>query len=197
MRNHFSPVAIAHRFVRSLVRSGDLCIDATVGNGHDTCFLSELVGEEGSVLGFDVQASGLQLAQTALIDRQLEGRVMLLNQGHETLGAELAQRKLSHLKLVMFNLGYLPGSDKSVVTQTESTLQALNQSLDQLALGGALSIIAYRGHDGGNEESIAVESWVDGLPASSYFCVRYERWSKQRGLTPVFFWIRKLDNGIA
>ena len=195
--NPFNPVSVAHRFVRSVIQSGDLCIDATVGNGHDTCFLCELVGDKGHVLGFDVQSSALQSAQASLVDRRLEGRVTLLNQGHETLGIELAQRALPDLKLVMFNLGYLPGSDKSVVTQTESTLEALNQSLDLLAPAGALSVIAYRGHEGGHDESLAVELWVKDLPASSYFCARYERWSKRRGLTPVFFWVRKLDNGIA
>ena len=197
MRKMYSQVAVANRFVRSLVVPGDLCVDATVGNGHDTCLLADLVGKGGQVLGFDVQASALERAQVALASKHLADQVELLKRGHESLGHELSQRGESEVKLVMFNLGYLPGSDKSVITHSDSTLQALEQSLASLASNGAISIVAYRGHEGGDDEAQAVESWVQALPADAYFCFRYERWSNQRGLTPVFFWIRKRDNGIA
>jgi hypothetical protein len=91
----------------------------------------------------------------------------------------------------MFNLGYLPGSDKSVITQVESTLQALEAGLQALGRQGAISIIAYRGHAGGLIEYEAVQQWVDGLPPESFFCLRFERWSNQRGQTPVFFWVKR------
>ena len=190
---HFSPVAVAHRFVRSLVRPGDLCVDATVGNGHDTALLAQLVGEAGQVLGFDVQVSALEAAQYSLAKHQLDKRVALLHQGHETVSEVLSKRGASSLNLAMFNLGYLPGSNKSIVTQTESTLKALQLCLENLDSNGAISIVAYRGHDGGNEESMAVETWVEQLPVESFFCLRFERWSHERGLTPVFFWVRKRD----
>lgn len=195
--NSYNPVAVAHRFIRSLISEGDLCVDATVGNGYDAVFLAELVGEKGKVLGFDVQASAIESTRTALVKNQLADRVQLIELGHETLAAELSEEEKGCLKLVVFNLGYLPRSDKSVVTQSESTQQALEQSLSNLQLDGAISVVAYRGHAGGNAEYAAVEAWVDQLPAHSYFCLRYERWTHQRGLTPVFFWIQRRDNDIA
>ena len=91
----------------------------------------------------------------------------------------------------MFNLGYLPGSDKSVVTCFGTTSQALNQSLDHLAGDGAVSVIAYRGHEGGNEEYESLAAWVEALSPEQYFALRYERWSESRGRTPVLFWIQK------
>jgi SAM-dependent methyltransferase len=195
--NPYNPVAVAHRFIRSLIREGDLCIDATVGNGHDTIFLADLVGEKGKVLGFDVQSSAIESTRAALVKNQLSDRVKLFEQGHETLGAELSEGGKGCLKLVVFNLGYLPGSDKSVVTQSGSTQQALEQGLANLQADGAISVIVYRGHAGGNEEYAAVEAWIDQLSVDSYFCLRYERWTHQRGLTPVFFWIQRRDNDIA
>ena len=58
--NPFNPIAVAHRFVKSVVQEGDCCVDATVGNGYDTEFLAKLVGETGKVLGFDVQKQAIE-----------------------------------------------------------------------------------------------------------------------------------------
>ena len=46
------PTALAHREIEAVVRKGDLVIDATAGNGHDTVFLANLVGETGEVIAF-------------------------------------------------------------------------------------------------------------------------------------------------
>ena len=42
-------------FIRQQVREGDLCIDATMGNGNDTLLLARLAGASGQVLAFDIQ----------------------------------------------------------------------------------------------------------------------------------------------
>ena len=44
-----------HHFIKQHVQSGDFCIDATMGNGHDTKLLCQLVGTGGKVLAFDIQ----------------------------------------------------------------------------------------------------------------------------------------------
>ena len=38
---------------------GETVVDATAGNGNDTQFLAELVGENGHVLAFDIQQAAL------------------------------------------------------------------------------------------------------------------------------------------
>ena len=53
------PTARAHRELAALVREGDLVVDATAGNGHDTAFLAARVGEQGKVLAFDIQAEAI------------------------------------------------------------------------------------------------------------------------------------------
>jgi len=47
------------RFIREQVKPGDLCIDATMGNGNDTLLLSTLCKENGQVLAFDIQEMAL------------------------------------------------------------------------------------------------------------------------------------------
>ena len=46
---------LAAACLRQVVQPGDTVIDATMGNGHDTAMLAELVGESGHVIAFDVQ----------------------------------------------------------------------------------------------------------------------------------------------
>lgn len=47
---------IAADVLRQVVQPGDTVVDATLGNGHDTLMLCELVGETGRVIGFDHSA---------------------------------------------------------------------------------------------------------------------------------------------
>lgn len=47
------------RFIREQVQPGDICIDATMGNGNDTLLLSSLCGKDGHVFAFDIQKAAL------------------------------------------------------------------------------------------------------------------------------------------
>ena len=44
-------------------KEGDYAVDATLGNGHDTCFLAKIVGDNGKVFGFDIQKRQLKAQQ--------------------------------------------------------------------------------------------------------------------------------------
>ena len=185
--NDFSFVALAHRFASKLIAAGDHCVDATVGNGHDTVFLARKVGESGRVLGFDVQERAIASARDQLRKRGLDERVLLRREGHEYVARRLNALDWSGIKIAMFNLGYLPGSDKRIVTRGESTLAALGSCANALLPGGAISIIAYRGHRGGVEEYQAVWEWARQLDPALYNLTRYERGSDT---APVFIWIQ-------
>ena len=54
--------------------------------------------------------------------------------------------------MVTFNLGYLPGGNKELITKPETTLSALIQAYDYLTEDGIISLIVYRGHPGGQDE---------------------------------------------
>lgn len=184
----FSPVALAHRFAAMSIDPGDRCVDATVGNGHDTVFLARRVGRAGRVLGFDVQTSAIVSTREQLRKRGLDERVILQLEGHENVGHRLKTLGWSGIRIAMFNLGYLPGSDKRVVTHGDTTLCALGPCSDALLPRGAISIVAYRGHRGGEEEYHAVWNWARKLDSSRYQVMRYERGSST---APVFIWIEK------
>ena len=52
--------AYTQHFIRQQVMPGDICIDATMGNGNDTALLSRLAGEKGHVIAFDIQKQALE-----------------------------------------------------------------------------------------------------------------------------------------
>jgi predicted methyltransferase len=151
---------IAQQRLAEVLADGSLVVDATVGNGHDTLFLAQQVGNSGLVWGFDVQASALAGARAQLAEQSLADRVTLLHTGHETMTRQLPARAHGKLSAVMFNLGYLPGSDKRITTLPATTLQALAESIANLRQDGLLSILAYRGHAGGQAEADAVADWL-------------------------------------
>lgn len=159
-----SSVLWAQIMLRDRLRPGDLAVDATMGNGHDTLFLSQCVAPGGHVYAFDVQAAALE--QTRL--RVPAGMTTLYHAGHETMRAKLPPEVHGKLSAVMFNLGYLPGADKAVITHTETTMVAVQEALDLLRQGGLLTIAVYPGHEGGAEESRCISAWASGLDSRRY-----------------------------
>jgi len=154
----------AHQRLLPRLHEGDLAVDATAGNGHDTLFLARRVGVEGHVYAFDIQPQALEETGRRLQEAGMASRVTLLQAGHEEMERRLPAEVRGHLAAVMFNLGYLPGSDKQRVTTASTTLQALEQAVRLLAPGGLLSVLAYRGHPGGREEAEAVGERLSSLP---------------------------------
>lgn len=159
-----SLVQQAHLAVAAVVEPGDIVIDATVGNGHDTLFLATQVGVSGKVYGFDIQAAALDSAYQRLQQAGQAAQVSLYHAGHEVMAMLLPQSAAGRVKAVMFNLGYLPGGDKQRTTAASTTLAALQAALSLLAPGGVISLLAYTGHPGGREEAEQVKALLVHLP---------------------------------
>lgn len=156
-----------HTHLASIIQEGDRVIDATVGNGHDTLFLARIIGNDGHLYGFDIQEQAIINSLENLAAHQLASRATLLQKSHEFMDDYIPSREHGRIKSIVFNLGYLPGSDKSITTRPESTLSALDVALNLLSKDGIISILAYTGHPGGANECNAVKRWAAGLPADT------------------------------
>lgn len=187
---HPSLVQQAHTALAELLAEGDIAIDATVGNGHDTLFLARAVGVGGTVYGFDIQEQALDTAYKRLQAEGLEGRVSLYHAGHEAMAVVLPESVRGRVKAVMFNLGYLPGGDKARITAINTTLAALEQALSLLAPGGAISVLAYTGHPGGREEAEVVKGWARSL-SDDYYQVTIEIPPSLNEAAPEWVWVRR------
>ncbi len=171
-----------------------LAVDATCGNGHDALFLARCLndisrkmadGACGGVIAFDVQQPALENASRLLAGEGLSSLVKLIHAGHETLENHLAPDAPS-VAAAMFNLGYLPGSDKSVVTRASSTLCCLETLKRGLLPGGLILAHCYAGHSGGEEETEKVGAWFAELPYADWVVGAYAVCNKPRNSERLF-----------
>jgi SAM-dependent methyltransferase len=155
---------LAHRTLATGLRPGDKALDATLGNGHDCLFLARRVGDAGRVVGLDIQPRALAASHERLEQAGMAHRVRLILGDHAELARLMPGSMRGQLQVAMFNLGYLPGGDRRLITRAESTRSALRQTLEWLKPGGMISILCYPGHAGGEGELTAVTEWLDQLP---------------------------------
>lgn len=167
-----SPLRFTHQLLSEVLLKGDTAIDATVGNGNDTVKMAQLVAENGKVYGFDIQAQAIEETKKKLTLTGLHPQVQLHQLGHEQLDSVISENET--VGAIVFNLGYLPKADKSIITQPDTTLEAIEKGLKYLRKGGVVLIMVYYGHEGGLEEKEAVVSKVTQLPQKEYNVLRYE-----------------------
>lgn len=174
--NFQTAVQFAQECIRNRITEQSIVIDATLGNGYDTLFLCEQVGHQGTIYGFDIQPEALN--QTVRTIKQALGHVPshlhLILENHAAMESRIPIEQQGRIDAIMFNLGYLPGSNHQVTTQTQTSLLALQASLRLLRIGGILTIVIYTGHPGGNEEAQAIEAWSAELTQRHYQVLRYQ-----------------------
>lgn len=168
MNKRISLTDQAHLIIQEHLKLSDNAIDATVGNGHDTIFLANQVGNHGHVFGFDIQQEAITSSLNKIKTHNTHNNTQLFHASHSEMKQYLPKEYHGKITTIMFNLGYLPGSDKSVITQADSTLLALNISIELLAPSGIITIAAYPGHSGGKQETDQIQHWCKQLSAEQY-----------------------------
>lgn len=163
-------VAFAHKLQEQAVAAGQIVVDATAGKGYDTEFLARLVGVQGRVYAFDIQAQALKWTGERLAAAGLMDRVILCHAGHE----DILEHVPGPVRAVMFNLGYLPGADHNIVTRPDTTVRAVQAAVQLLQVGGLITIVIYPGHPGGAQERRELELCLSSLPQRQFTVVRYE-----------------------
>ncbi len=157
-------LSISHEIVSNYLTEGDIAVDATAGNGNDTIFMAELVGERGRVYSFDIQEKAIKITREKLIKIDMESRVTLINDGHQFMDKYVP----FGIKVVMFNLGYLPGGNHFIATKPENTIAAIEKSLKLLQTGGIIMMVIYYGGDSGFAEKDALMNYIRKLDYKKY-----------------------------
>ena len=163
----------AHQLISEFLSGGEVVIDATAGNGHDTLFLADLIGVSGTVYAFDVQQEAIENTQERLEKAGFLDRVIVNKMGHQEMGRIIPKKHHGTISVIMFNLGYLPGSDHSITTLRSTTVVAINQGLQFLAPSGIMTVVCYPGHDEGNYESKSVSEYLGRLDSERYSFEKY------------------------
>ncbi len=187
-----------------LLQPGDCAIDATCGNGHDTLKLCELAlsPEGGRIYAFDIQEHALKATQNLLQSKlaaELLTQVTYINKCHSDFKGAMesaiygpGQFQLEPVKLVVYNLGYLPGSDKALTTAVNTTLQSIHAAAELIVPGGLISITCYPGHPEGALEETAILEMTASLSRFEWSCC-YHRWINKKN-APSLLLLQKHQN---
>jgi len=198
---------LAHRLWAAHLQAGDGVVDATAGNGHDTLAIVRALGRAGggSCFACDLQPVAIGSAQARMrealhadgwrLDEEGgavdDGSTAWLATSPANAEVEVRWRVCCHTellsetlppdsaRLVVFNLGYLPGGDKSVVTTADGTVRALRAAERVVQPGGAISVTLYPGHEEGGREEAAALEYASALPMQQW-SVYHHQWINNR-----------------
>ncbi len=165
--NSFSVLQIAHKCLAEIVHEGDFCIDATAGRGNDTAFLAELCGRNGRVAAFDIQRDAVESTRSLLASKGLDADVYL--DSHSNMDKYGFAK--GSVTAITFNFGWLPCGNHSISTHADTSLEALDKSLELLKPGGVVSLCIYYGRDTGFAERDAILDYLDKLDNKKYTAI--------------------------
>lgn len=179
-----------HHFIREHVQQGDICIDATAGNGNDTLVLCEEVGSTGKVFAFDIQEMAVAHTKKRLYEHQMEERADVLLESHTNMNRYAKKETVS---CIVFNFGYLPGADHNLATRKETSIEAIAQGLGLLKKGGLMSLCIYSGGDSGFAERDAILEYLKDLDTKQYLVILSSYYNRPNN-PPIPVMIRKLKS---
>ena len=158
------------KFILTHLHKGDTAVDFTMGNGHDTEFLSKTVGENGKVYAFDIQASAVESTRKNLAAAGCPNNYTLIHDSHHNVKNYVNEP----IKAGMFNLGYLPGGDKSITTMRATTLPAIEAAIELLGKDAILLIAVYPGHPEGDAEGKEISEYLSTLSRFKVCCTKVQ-----------------------
>ncbi|MGK5595086.1 MAG: tRNA (mnm(5)s(2)U34)-methyltransferase [Parachlamydiaceae bacterium] len=180
-----SPIHVAHHFWKQMVETADHVIDATLGNGQDALFLAPLCSK-GKLIGIDIQEQAIRSSQELLKGYQ---NIEYVVGSHASFPSHLLPETI---KLIVYNLGYLPRGDKTIVTQTSSTLESLQNALPLLVPGGMVSMTCYSGHEEGANEEKALIDFSRSLNPRQW-SVSHQQWLNRHRCPSLLLILKSLD----
>ncbi|HKL11923.1 MAG TPA: class I SAM-dependent methyltransferase [Clostridia bacterium] len=179
-------VKIKNLFIVRMLQPGGFAVDATAGNGHDSLFLSDMVGKNGKVLGFDIQESAIGNSRSLLESNAKYNNYRFVCDCHTRLSEYIDEP----VDIFVYNLGYLPGGDKSKTTNAENTILSVKTAMSLLKTKGSLLIVCYPGHESGYREEEAIRVFSEELDQRKWSVLRSEFINQVKN-PPVLYFIQK------
>ena len=182
-------LAYAHQLWKDHLHQGDWVIDATCGNGYDALALSQCILKKGTGRLFCLDIQKKALIQTrSYLTTHLSQEVLTNVSFHHQCHRHFPQLNFPP-RLIVYNLGYLPGGRKAITTQKQITLDSLREALHLIASAGAISVMCYPGHIEGARESKAVVDFFQKIDNKKLkvYCYQY----KNRSHAPFLIWVKK------
>ena len=147
-------------------------IDATCGMGNDSLYMASLLNNKGKIVCYDIQEIAISKTKELLSSNNYNNVTYHLL-SHE----DFIEKKAD---LIIYNLGYLPTCDKSITTNSTSTLKSIKCGLDITSDNDdyLIIIVVYPGHFEGKIESDLVDEFVFNLPGNKYLVSKYMNYNR-------------------
>ena len=166
----YRPIPFIHHQLEKHLSPSSLVVDATVGNGHDSEYITSLLGYRGQLFGFDIQEAAI--TATAEKVKNANCRTTLFHKSHAEMFTTLSHFA-ERIDCVIFNLGFLPHHDETVTTLLPSTYSAILQALCLLRKKGLLLIVTYPGHGAGKTEFDVLEHLFKFADTKKFYITSY------------------------
>lgn len=162
-------VEFSHWIFKNFIENNTIFVDATCGNGNDTLFLKELIDSKGKIFAFDIQKNAIEITKNKFKNQDYNFDIEFINDGHENIDYYIDQK----VDGIIYNLGFLPGSDKHIKTTKDTTIKSLKRSIEILAEGGLIVLVLYSEHEGGSIETKAVLNFASNLDYKIFNVLHY------------------------
>lgn len=173
-------------FIKPHIKRGGICIDFTCGNGNDTLFLAKEIGEDGKVYAFDIQDQAITNTKNLLEQNNIKN-VKLIKSSH----ANVKQYVKEKICCGVFNLGFLPGGDKNITTNHQSTIEAIVSATELLDYDGVILIAVYPGHKEGEIEGNLIREYLKCVDRHVFCCSEFHIVNSPT--SPFFYLIEKSE----
>lgn len=169
---------LSHYIIENFTLDKEIAIDATLGNGFDTDFLSNLFNK---VYAFDIQEEAC-----SNYIKNKKDNVIVINDSHHLFKNYIYEG----VSCIMYNLGFLPGGDKNITTLHKTSLESIKEGLDLLKSGGIMTICIYRGHYEGKIEESCILEYLKTLPKNQ-FGVMIQSYLNRQEISPLLVVVEK------
>lgn len=138
-----------HKYLKNIITKDDYVVDMTLGNGNDTYFLAS---KARHVYGFDIQKQAIENSRKRCKDFD---NISFILDNHLNFDKYIKE----DISLFIFNLGYLPKSESTIISEASNSLKAFIKAYNYLS-SGYLIISFYRGHNGGKDEYYLIDNFI-------------------------------------
>lgn len=174
---------IVFSFIDRLSEDAVVC-DMTLGNGYDAAYICAHI-PAGILYGFDIQSSALTRTRERLGETSTSLRLF------QDTHASCADYLKEPVDLAVYNLGYLPGADKSITTDGESVIKSFESLWPFLKTGAFVLFTLYPGHEPGRCEEKILTDYFEKTDQKRISVMRVQG-INQKNNPPYVLLVRKL-----
>ena len=160
----------------------DLAVDMTAGNGNDSAFILDVLGAK-KLIAFDIQEAARENTLKLLGPRD---NFTFILDSHVNIDKYIKEK----IDLAVYNLGYLPNSDKTITTSADSTIESLEKILSLLKKKGRVLITIYPGHAQGKIESEKLDHFLEELDPKDFAILKLS-YPNKKDISPYVATIEK------